>query len=143
MIKGDNRPVIDFLNNVGKLRRSDLQSLLETAQHLMAFSLPPLIWSYTPREFNRCADFLAGIARDHAREHFAHAPEHMSSLTSFPFPLPPSLSSLFAPAFNPSPSPSTPHFTFTEVPSLSLPLLPLLFRHYKQVPAIIRYLKCS
>ena len=81
VIKGDNRPVIDFLNNVGKLRRSDLQSMLETAQHLMAFSLPPLIWSYTPREFNRCADFLAGIARDHAREHFAHAPEHMSSLT--------------------------------------------------------------
>ena len=74
MIKGDNRPVIDFLNNVGKLRRSDLQSLLETAQHLMAFSLPPLIWSYTPREFNRCADFLAGIARDHAREHFASCP---------------------------------------------------------------------
>ena len=141
VIKGDNRPVIDFLNNVGKLRRSDLQSLLETAQHLMAFSLPPLIWSYTPREFNRCADFLAGIARDHAREHFAHAPEHMSSLTSFPFPLPPSLSSLFAPVFNPSPSPSTPHFTFTEVPSLSLPLLPLLFRHFKQAPAIIRYLR--
>ena len=131
VIKGDNRPVIDFLNNVGKLRRSDLQSLLDTAQHLMAFSLPPLIWSYTPREFNRCADFLAGIARDHAREHFAHAPEHMSSLSPFPFPLPPSLSSLFAPVFNPSPSPSTPHFTFTEVPSLSLPLLPLLFRRFK------------
>ena len=141
VIKGDNRPVIDFLNNVGKLRRSDLQSLLDTAQHLMAFSLPPLKWSYTPREFNRCADFLAGIARDHAREHFAHAPEHMSSLSPFPFPLPPSLSSLFAPVFNPSPSPSTPHFTFTEVPSLSLPLLPLLFRHFKQAPAIIRYLR--
>ena len=96
---------------------------------------------YTPREFNRCADFLAGIARDHAREHFAHAPEHMSSLSPFPFPLPPSLSSLFAPVFNPSPSPLTPHFTFTEVPSLSLPLLPLLFRHFKQAPAIIRYLR--
>ena len=107
-------------------------NLLDTAQHLMASSLPPLIWSYTPREFNRCADFLAGIARDHAREHFAHAPEHMSSLSLFPFPLPPSLSSLFAPVFNPCPSPSTPHFTFTEVPSLSLPLLPLLFRHFKQ-----------
>ena len=141
VIKGDNRPVIDFLNNVGKLRRSDLQSLFDTAQHLMAFSLPPLIWSYTPREFNRCADFLAGIARDHAREHYAHAPEHLASLSPFPFPLPPSLSPLFAPVFNPSPSPSTPHFTFTEVPSLSLPLLPLLFRHFKQTPAIIRYLR--
>ena len=141
VIKGDNRPVIDFLSNVGKLRRSDLQSLLDTAQHLMAFSLPPLIWSYTPREFNRCADFLAGIARDHAREHYAHAPEHLASLSPFPFPLPPSLSPLFTPVFNPSPSPSTPHFTFTEVPSLSLPLLPLLFRHFKQTPTIIRYLR--
>ena len=141
VIKGDNRPVIDFLNNVGKLRRSDLQSLLDTAQHLMAFSLPPLIWSYTPLEFNRCADFLAGIARDHAREHFAHAPEYMSSLCPFPFPLPPSLSSLFAPVFNPSPSPSTPTFTFTEVSSFPLPLLPLLFRHFKHTPAIICYLR--
>ena len=35
VIKGDNRPVIDFLSNVGKLRRADLQSLLDTAQHLM------------------------------------------------------------------------------------------------------------
>ena len=140
VIKGDNRPVIDFLNNVGKLRRSDLQSLLDTAQHLMAFSLPPLIWSYTPRQFNRCADFLAGIAQDHAREHFAHAPEYMSSLSPFPFPLP-SLSSLLAPVFNPSPSPSTPTFTFTEVSSFPLPLLPLLFRHFKHAPAIIRYLR--
>ena len=139
--KGDNRPVIDFLNNVGKLRRSDLQSLLDTAQHLMAFSLPPLIWSYTPREFNRCADFLAGIARDHAREHYAHAPEHLASLSPFFFPLPPSLSSLLAPVLNPSPSPFAPQFTVTEVPSLSLPLLPLLFRHFKQTPAIIRYLR--
>ncbi len=31
------------------------------ANHLLVFRLPPYIWSYTPREFNKCADFLAGI----------------------------------------------------------------------------------
>ncbi len=62
LIKGDNRPVIDFMSNTGKYRRTDLQQLLEGAQHTLAFSLPRVIWSYTPREFNRCADYLAGVA---------------------------------------------------------------------------------
>ena len=56
LIKGDNRTVIDFMTHKGKFRRSDLQQLLEEAQHVLAFSLPPVLWSYTPREFNRCAD---------------------------------------------------------------------------------------
>ena len=68
LIKGDNRPIIDFMNSVGKLRRPDLQKLLTEAQHALAFSLPPILWSYTPREFNKCADFLAGIARDYAKQ---------------------------------------------------------------------------
>ena len=68
LIKGDNRPIIDFMNSVGKLRRLDLQKLLTEVQHALAFSLPPIIWSYTPREFNKCADFLAGIARDYVKQ---------------------------------------------------------------------------
>ena len=40
LIKGDNRPIIDFMNSVGKLRRPDLQKLLTEAQHALAFSLP-------------------------------------------------------------------------------------------------------
>ena len=58
----------DFMTNSGKYRRTDLQQLLESAQHTLAFSLPQVIWSYTPREFNKCADYLAGIARDYARD---------------------------------------------------------------------------
>ena len=68
IIKGDNRPIIDFMNSVGKLRRTDLQRLLTDAQHALAFSLPPIMWKYTPREFNKCADFLAGIARDYSKQ---------------------------------------------------------------------------
>ena len=60
IIKGDNRPVIDFMSHTGKYRRTDVQQLLESAQHTLAFSLPDVIWSYTPREFNKCADYLAG-----------------------------------------------------------------------------------
>ena len=41
LIKGDNRTVIDFMTHKGKFRRSDLQQLLEEAQHVLAFSLPP------------------------------------------------------------------------------------------------------
>ena len=55
LIKGDNRTVIDFMTHKGKFRRSDLQQLLEEAQHVLAFALPPVLCSYTPREFNRCA----------------------------------------------------------------------------------------
>ena len=141
VIKGDNRPVIDFFNNLGKLRRADLQHLLDEAQHHLAFSLPPIVWSYTPREFNRCADFLAGIARDTVREHFAHSPDSLPSLSPFTFPLNPSLSSLFSPVCN-TPIPSTSsHFTFQECPAIDPSFMPLLFRHYKETPSILRYLR--
>ena len=121
LVKGDNRAVIDFMTNTGKFRRADLQRSLESAHHLLAFRLPPCIWSYTPREFNKCADFLAGIARDQAREHLSLAPTTLLDLAPFPFPLPPSL----APAFSPPPplqlTPTAPSFTFPEQSSLSLP----------------------
>ena len=48
LVKGDNRAVIDFMTNTGKFRRADLQRSLESAHHLLAFRLPPCIWSYTP-----------------------------------------------------------------------------------------------
>ena len=87
-IKGDNRPIIDFMNSVGKLRRTDLQKLLTEAQHALAFSLLSILWSYTPREFNKCADFLADIARDYAKQSLTS--ELLPySLSSFSFPLPP------------------------------------------------------
>ena len=101
IIKGDNRPVIDFMSNTGKYRRTDLQQLLEGAQHTLAFSLPRVIWSYTPREFNRCADYLAGVARDYARDSKHSSSSQASSLEPFPFSLPPSLST---PPLPPSPS---------------------------------------
>ena len=42
LIKGDNRPIIDFMNSVGKLRRTDLQKLLtlKRSTHL-PFPFPP------------------------------------------------------------------------------------------------------
>ena len=107
LIKGDNRAVIDFMTSQGKYRRPDLQQLLEEAQHVIAFSLPPILWSYTPREFNRCADFLAGIARDFVTEHFSHA------LLPFPLLSPPFFSLSLLPC------------TIFPPPLSRLPLFPL------------------
>ena len=126
IIKGDNRPIIDFMNSVGKLRRTDLQKLLTEAQQALAFSLPPILWSYTPREFNKCADFLAGIARDYAKQSLT--PELLPySLSPFSFPLPPSLSSrytllllLLLFLLHPRPLPFRNLRTFRSLPSLSL-----------------------
>ena len=141
IIKGDNRPVIDFMSNTGKYRRTDLQQLLEGAQHTLAFSLPHVIWSYTPREFNRCADYLAGVARDYARDAKHSSSSQASSLEPFPFSLPPSLATLYSP-----PSPLTlnvvaPSFTFPEVISLPTTHLPLVFQHAKHQPQVLKYLR--
>ena len=68
------------------------------------WSLPPILWSYTPREFNKCADFLAGIARDYAKQPY--------SLSPFSFPLPPSLSSLYSPPVPLTLSPPSSAFTW-------------------------------
>ena len=56
-IKGDNRPVIDFMSNVGKYRRADLQQLLQDGQHTLAFSLPRVHWAYAPRELTNVPIF--------------------------------------------------------------------------------------
>ena len=123
IIKGDNRPIIDFMNSVGKLRRTDLQKLLTEAQHALAFSLPPILWSYTPREFNKCADFLAGIARDYAKQSLT--PELLPySLSPFSFPLPPSLSSRYSPPAPLTLSPPSSAFTFPGISGLSDLFLP-------------------
>ena len=76
------------MSNTGKYRRTDLQQLLESAQHTLAFSLPRVIWSYTPREFNKCADYLAGMARDYTRDAKLSTSPAPSRLL-FPPPLPP------------------------------------------------------
>ena len=143
LIKGDNRAVIDFMTSQGKYRRPDLQQLLEEAQHVIAFSLPPILWSYTPREFNRCADFLAGIARDFVTEHFSHAPTLLAaSLTPFFFPLPPSLHHFSSSSQFLTPlSLSTPTFILPEIPALPLRYFPALYLHYQRSPPILRYLR--
>ena len=140
LIKGDNRPIIDFMNSVGKLRRPDLQKLLTEAQHALAFSLPPLIWSYTPREFNKCADFLAGIARDYAKQSLT--PDLLPySLSPFVFPLPPSLSPLYSPPPPLTLSPPSSAFTFQESPDFPLSVFPQLARKAAQFPPLQRYLR--
>ena len=140
IIKGDNRPIIDFMNSVGKLRRTDLQLLLTDAQHALAFSLPPIMWSYTPREFNKCADFLAGIARDYSKQSLT--PDLLPhSLSPFSFPLPPSLSPQFSPPTPLTLSPPSSAFTFTEIMDFPLSSLPLLSRKAAHSPPLLRYLR--
>ena len=140
IIKGDNRPIIDFMNSVGKLRRTDLQKFLTEAQHALAFSLPPILWSYTPREFNKCADFLAGIARDFAKQSFT--PELLPySLSPFPFPLPPSLSSRYSPPVPLALSPPSSAFTFQESPDFPHSSFVQLARKAVHVPPLQRYLR--
>ena len=140
LIKGDNRPIIDFMNSVGKLRRTDLQKLLTEAQHALAFSLPPILWSYTPREFNKCADFLAGIARDYAKQSLT--PELLPySLSPFSFPLPPSLSSLYSPPAPLTLSPPSSAFTFHESPDFPISSFPQLARKAVHSPPLQRYLR--
>ena len=141
VIKGDNRPVIDFMTNSGKYRRTDLQQLLESAQHTLAFSLPQVIWSYTPREFNKCAEYLAGIARDYARDVKFSAGAAPSSLKSFPFALPPSLAVLYSPPTPLSFTPVSPSFTFPEVISLPTTHFPLIFQHAKHQLQVLKYLR--
>ena len=140
IIKGDNRPIIDFMNSVGKLRRTDLQKLLTEAQHALAFSLPPILWSYTPREFNKCADFLAGIARDYAKQSLT--PELLPySLSPFSFPLPPSLSSRYSPPAPLTLSPPSSAFTFPESPDFPISPFPQLARKAVHAPPLQRYLR--
>ena len=140
LIKGDNRPIIDFMNSVGKLRRTDLQKLLTEAQHALAFSLPPILWSYTPREFNKCADFLAGIARDYAKQSLT--PELLPySLSPFSFPLPPSLSSLYSPPTPLTLSPPSSAFTFQESPDFPISSFPQLARKAVHSPPLQCYLR--
>ena len=130
----------DFMNSVGKLRRTDLQKLLTEAQHALAFSLPPILWSYTPREFNKCADFLAGIARDYAKQSLT--PELLPySLSPFSFPLPPSLSSLYSPPIPLTLSPPSSAFTFHESPDFPISSFPQLARKAVHSPPLQRYLR--
>ena len=143
LIKGDNRTVIHFMTHKGKFRRSDLQQLLEEAQHVLAFALPPVLWSYTPREFNRCADYLAGVARDHVKEHFAQSSPTLFGLLPFFFPLPPSLLSQFSSAPLLRIPASIPTLTLPEVPSLPMKLSSPLFRLYRQSPSVLRYLRAT
>ena len=143
LIKGDNRTVIDFMTHKGKFRRSDLQQLLEESQHVLAFALPPVLWSYTPREFNRCADYLAGVARDHVKEHFTQSSKTLCDLLPFFFPLPPSLLSQFSslPILR-LPS-SVPTLTLPEIPSLPMKFSSPLFRFYQHSPKVLRYLRAT
>ena len=143
LIKGDNRTVIDFMTHKGKFRRSDLQQLLEESQHVLAFALPPVLWSYTPREFNRCADYLAGVARDHVKEHFTQSSKALCGLLPFFFPLPPSLLSQFSslPILR-LPS-SVPTLTLPEIPSLPTKFSSPLFRFYRHSPKVLRYLRAT
>ena len=141
VIKGDNKAVIDFMTNTGKYRRPDLQQSLQEAHHLLAFRLPPCYWCYTPREFNKCADYLAGVARDHARECLASTTSTSGPLELSFCPLPPSLSPSFSPPPLLSTPPSSTHFTFPELPSFPPSLYPLLFRTYHTIPRILRYLR--
>ena len=143
LIKGDNRTVIDFMTHKGKFRRSDLQQLLEESQHVLAFALPPVLWSYTPREFNRCADYLAGVARDHVKEHFTQSSKTLCDLLPFFFPLPPSLLSQFSslPILR-LPS-SVPTLTLPEIPSLPMKFSSPLFRFYRHSPKVLRYLRAT
>ena len=101
------------MTHKGKFRRSDLQQLLEEAQHVLAFALPPVLWSYTPREFNRCADYLAGVARDHVKEHFTQSSQALCGLLPFA---------------------SVPTLTLPEIPSLPMKFSSPLFRFYRQSP---------
>ena len=131
------------MTHKGKFRRSDLQQLLEEAQHVLAFALPPVLWSYTPREFNRCADYLAGVARDHVKEHFAQSSPTLFGILPFFFPLPPSLLSQFSSApFLRIPA-LIPTLTLPEVPSLPMKFSPPLFRLYRHSPSVLRYLRAT
>ena len=140
VIKGDNRPVIDFMTHTGKFRRPDLQRLLSDAQHALAFRLPPVHW-VSPREFNQCADFLAGVARDFAKQSPSATFQPIGSLEPFPFPLPPSLASLNG-LSRPAPLDlQATCFTFPEIVSLKPSYLPLLFRQAHRSPPVLRYLR--
>ena len=95
---------------------------------------------YTPREFNKCADFLAGIARDYAKQSLT--PELLPySLSPFSFPLPPSLSSRYSPPAPLTLSPPSSTFTFQESPDFPISSFPQLARKSVHAPPLQRYLR--
>ena len=125
LIKGDNRPIIDFMNSVGKLRRTDLQKLLTEAQHALAFSLPPFYGvtfhgnSTNARIFLRV---LLVITRNNPSLLNCCPIPFLLSLSHSPLPFLPSTLLLFPLLFLllPLPLPFTNLLTSRSPPSLSL-----------------------
>jgi len=98
-------------------------------------------WSYTPREFNKCADYLAGAARDLAKQSLPQTTDSSSSLVPFFLPLPPYLLSFIGRPATQIIRNQNSTFTFPEIISLTPSLLPLLFRQSHRVPAVLKYLR--
>ena len=62
VIIGDNSSILNYWRRTARVRRPNLITELQRAQLLAATEPPRISWRYVPREANKEADFLAGIA---------------------------------------------------------------------------------
>ena len=67
LIIGDNSSTLSYWRRTARVRRPALVTVLHQAQLIAATELPRISWRYVPREANKEADFLAGIASAAAR----------------------------------------------------------------------------
>ena len=67
LIIGDNSSILSYWRRTAQVRRPALVTVLRQAQLIAATELPRISWRYVPREANKEADFLAGIASAAAR----------------------------------------------------------------------------
>ncbi len=62
LIQGDNLAVINSWTGRGTLKQSAMHDLLADAHRIARYLLVNLEWEYIPRDINKHADYLAGIA---------------------------------------------------------------------------------
>jgi hypothetical protein len=68
LIQGDNLAVINSWAGRGTLKQTAMHDLLADAYRIARYSLVNLEWEYIPRDINKHADYLAGIASQLVKE---------------------------------------------------------------------------
>ena len=62
LIQGDNLAVVNSWTGRGTLKQTAMHDLLEEAHRITRYLLVNIEWEYIPRDINKHADYLAGIA---------------------------------------------------------------------------------
>lgn len=81
VLQGDILPIINYINHSTRQRHANIINILEQCRLILSRMTEVIELQYLPRECNKIADFLAGVAALTALE--------QSFLRSTPVPVPP------------------------------------------------------